>query len=85
MTTLCHKFCLIRNSDISRAGRGAAAHGEAAGQGGAGQDGTPTDRFAQETTVPAAYRGIEDNVLNHLSEARTKEILCKPMRDKTRG
>ena len=38
-----------------------AAHGRAAGQGQAGQDGTLTGRFAQETTDPLAFQGIEDN------------------------
>ena len=42
-------------------GRGGAAHGRAAVQGGAGQDGTPTGRFAQETIDPPALQGIEDS------------------------
>ena len=48
------------------------------GRGGAGQDGTPTSRFDQETTVPLTLKGIESNCLNVSSEARTNEILCKP-------
>ena len=44
-------FVESKNPDIPRAGRDGAAHGGTAGRGGDGQDGTPTDRFAQETTV----------------------------------
>ena len=51
----------------------------AARRSGAGQDGTPTGRFAHETTVPLAPRGSKTTVLNDSPEARTKEILCKPM------
>ena len=43
------------------------------------QNGTPTERFAQESTVPRTLQGIEENVLNDSPEARTSEILCKPM------
>ena len=32
-----------------------------AGRGGGGLDGTPTGRFAQETTDPFAHQGMEDN------------------------
>ena len=76
----CRIFiCRTQNPEIQQAGRCVAAHGEAARQGGAGQNGTPTDRFAQETTVHPALQGIEDNCPERFSEARTKEILCKPM------
>ena len=53
-------------------GRVAAVHGRAAGQGGAGQDGTPTDWFAQETTVPRALQSIEDNCPGHLFGSTNK-------------
>ena len=59
--------CRIQNPDIPQAARGGPGQGStggAAGQGGAGQDGTPTGRFDQETTVPVALQGIEDNCLN---------------------
>ena len=71
--------CRIQNPDIPWAGRVGAAHGGAAGRGRAGQDGTPTDRFAQETTVPRTPKASNTPVLNVSSEARTKEILCKSM------
>ena len=54
------RTCRIQNPDI-RAGRVGATHGGAAGRGGAGQDGTPTDRFAQETIVLRTVQGMEDN------------------------
>ena len=46
----------------------------------AGQDGVPTGRFAQETTIPFAPKPSEasrTSVLNDPSEARTIEILCE--------
>ena len=54
-------ICRTQNPEIPRAGWGRAANGRVAGQGGAGQDGTPTGRFAQETTDPLAPQSIEDN------------------------
>ena len=54
---------------MPRAGQVVAAYGKAAEQSGAGQDGTPTGRFAQETTVPLALQGlqgIEHKSLEHL-------------------
>ena len=42
-------------------GRGGAAHGGVAGRGGARQFGTPTDWFAQGTTVHLAPQAIEGN------------------------
>ena len=71
----------IQNSDIPRAGLRGAAHGEAAGRSGAGQDRMPTSRFSQDTTTPFAHKASMASktiVLNIFSEARTKEILCKP-------
>ena len=67
--------CRIQNTNIPRAGRGGAANGEAARRGGAGQDGTPTGRFAQEKTVLfVAFQGIVDNCPERLfgsTEKRT--------------
>ena len=77
---LIFNTCRVRTPDISPPGRGGAAHSEAAGRYEARQDGTP-GRFAQETTAPRAPQGIEDNWLNVFSEARTNEILCKPMEE----
>ena len=54
--------CRTQNPDIPRAGRDGAAYGKAAGQSGAGQDGTPANLFAQETTDPLPlqdFQGIE--------------------------
>ena len=53
--------CRIQNLDIPQAGRVGAAPGGAAGRGGAGQDGRPTERFAQGTTVPRTAQGIKHN------------------------
>ena len=39
---------------------------------GAGQDGTPTERFAQETTVFHTFQGIEDKCLERLSGSTNK-------------
>ena len=56
-------ICRTQNPYTPRAGRGGAAHGGAAERSEAGQDGTPTGWFAQETTVPLAphsFQVIED-------------------------
>ena len=50
-----------QNADIPRASRGGAAHGGAAGRGRVGQDGTPTDRSAEETTDHLAPQSSVDN------------------------
>ena len=52
-------YCRIKNLDILRAGRGEAPHGGATGRSGARQDGTPTGRFAQDTTDPLAPQGFQ--------------------------
>ena len=57
------------------AGRGAAAHGGAAGRRGAGQDGTPTGRFAQDATFPFALQDpqcIASNDPEYLSGSSNK-------------
>ena len=77
-------ICWIQGPDIPQAGRGGAAHGEAAGRSGAGQDGTPTGRSAQETTVSLALqasRASKTTVLNDPWEARANEVLCKPVEE----
>ena len=56
--------CRIQKPDIPRASRGGAAQGEAAGWGRDGQDGTPTNRFAQNTTVPRVPQASNTTVLN---------------------
>ena len=60
------------------------AHGGAAEQSGAGEDGTPTGRFVQETTDPRGRALLDPRVSKTTiptvsSQARTNEILCKPM------
>ena len=65
--------CRIQNPDIPQAGRGGAAHGGAAMRDGAGQDGTSTGRFAQETTDPLALKGIEDNCPERLFASTNKQ------------
>ena len=46
---------------MGRLGRGGGWRGGWARRGGAGQDGTPMGRSAQEMTDPLARKGIEDN------------------------
>ena len=53
--------CRTPNPDIPRAVRVGSAQGAAAGRGGAGQDGTSSDRIAQETTDHRSLQGIERN------------------------
>ena len=61
-------------------GRIAAVHSGAAGQGGAWQDGTPTDWFAQDATVQRALQSIEDNCpTDFLGNPKKKGILSTPM------
>ena len=42
----------------------------------------PGHRFAKKT-VPFVFQGIEDTVMNVSPEARTKEILWKPMKEQS--
>ena len=53
--------CRIQNPNIPRAVRVSAAHGGAAGRGGAGQNRMPTGRVAEKPTVPLALHNIVDN------------------------
>ena len=64
--------CRVQNPDIPRAGRDRAAHGETAGRGGVGQDGTPTGRFAQETNAPLTIQTIEENPPGRVSGSTNK-------------
>ena len=48
--------CRVQNPDIPRSGRGAQHRS------GAGQDGTPTEQFAQETSAPRTSQGIKDTL-----------------------
>ena len=52
------QICRFQNPDIPRAVRGGAACGGAAGRAGPGWARTLVGRFAQETTVPLAHKGI---------------------------
>ena len=82
------KTCRFQNPGIPRAGRVGAAHGGAAGRGEAEQDGTPTGRFAQETTDLCAFldsRASRTTVLNVSSQARTQETYVNRWRNKTSG
>ena len=62
-------------------GSGPAAHSGAAGRGELGRVGRR--RFAQDTTVPRALRASKTTVVNIPSEARTREILCKPLEEQS--
>ena len=46
-------------------------------RGGAGQDGTPTEQFAHETSAPRTLQGIEDTSLERFSRSTNKR---NPMR-----
>ena len=58
--------CRIQHPDTQRAGRVGAAHGGAAGRGGARWDGTPPGRCTQETTAPLAFPWVEGNCAERL-------------------
>ena len=57
-----------QNPDIPLAGRVGAAHGGAAGRGPAGQDGAPTDRFAQETTPQGVARNCPERLFRRTNK-----------------
>ena len=42
------------------------------------QDGTPTEQFAPETSVPCSSQGIENTFPERSPEARICKIPCKP-------
>ena len=51
----------------TRTYHGRVGSGRPAGQrGGAGQGGTPTEQFAQETSGPRAFQGMDDKSPDHL-------------------
>ena len=57
----------------TRKHHGRVGSGRTAGRrGGAGQDGTPTEQFAQETSVPRTPHGIEDTSFERLSTCRVQ-------------
>ena len=58
---------LVESKTRTYHGRDGAAHGGTAGQDGDGQGGTPTGRFAQETTDPLTHQTIEENLLGRVS------------------
>ena len=62
--------CRIQNPDTPRVGSGGARRGGWAGR--ARQDWTPTGLFAQDTTVPRALQGIEDNCPEQLFGSTNK-------------
>ena len=68
-------FSITQTPDDSktRTYHGRVESGRTAGRrGGAGQDGTPTKRFAQETSVPRTLRGIENTSPERLSRRTNK-------------
>ena len=72
----------VQNPNTPHARRVRAAHGGAAGHGGAGQkDGMPTVRSAQKTTVPVSPQSIVDNCPERLFGSTNKGILCKPVEE----
>ena len=71
------KICRIQNPDIPRAGRVGAAQGGAAGRGGDEQEGSPTSRFAQNTTSFLFPRRATKTLLGVSLEARAKATPCK--------
>ena len=77
-------MCRVQNPDLSLAGRSGAAHGGAVGQGGAEQDRTPTDRFAQATIVPRVLGAPKTSASHDSSATRQKETLVKPTEQRKR-
>ena len=67
--------CSIQNSDILRARQFGATHGEAAGRGAAGQDGTPTGRFAWKTTVSLTLQTIEHTCPEHFVKITNEKYI----------
>ena len=66
-------YCRIQNPSIARAGR--VGRCTAGRRGWAGQDGTPTDRSAKETTVPRTFQGIEGNCPERLFGSTNKKYM----------
>ena len=69
-----------QNPDIPRAGPGGAAHGDAAGKGGAGLDAGGSVRPGNNPTF-LFPKASKTNVLSVFPEARTHDFLCKPLGD----
>ena len=79
--------CRIQNPDLPRASRSRAAHGEAAGRGGAALRRTGRRRicYPRKQSFLLPSRASKTTVQNVSSEARTKKILCKPKRKTMNG
>ena len=73
------KNCRNQNSDIPRAGRCGAAHGETKKSGGNEQHMTPTGLFAQKKIALLHPRRRNNDLLGVSLEARTKETQFKTM------
>ena len=69
LSSMFRTICRVQNPDLPRTGR-VDAHGRAAKR---GQAGTPTEQFDPKAS--------KTRLLNDSSEARTSEILCKPMEE----
>ena len=73
-----------QNPALPRAGRGRAARSGAAGRSGAGQEGcrrVGLPRRQQSHLLSRISKAPQTAVLNVFSEARTSEILCKPVEE----
>ena len=66
--------CRNQNSDIPRASRYVTAHGGTAGRGEDGQNGMPTNRFAQNTAVLLTPQTIEENPLGRVSGSTNNRL-----------
>ena len=74
----------MQNPEISRAGQAGCARrgGRAVGRGGDEQNETPTDRFAQKTTVPHTFQTIEDKPSGRIPGSTSKR---NPVKKSGRG
>ena len=63
-------------------GEGGAVHGGAARRDGAGQDGTSTCRFAQETTNLFALQGMEDTCFECFPQLKRNKSYVNRWRNK---
>ena len=66
----CFATCRIQNPDIPR---GVGSRRKAWPRGGVGQDWTPTEQFAHETSVPRTFQGIEETSPERLSRSTNKQ------------
>ena len=76
-------ICRVQNPDIPRAGRCEAASGGTAGQAGTGSTGCRRRQYSpRRKQILLAPRRWKNVLLGVPLEARTREILCKPIEER---